>query len=106
MINMTDAAINKVKGYLEEEENKGKALRLFVESGGCSGFQYGLAFDDAQEGDTELEFSGVKVIVDSRSAAYVKGADIDFVESLQGSGFKITNPNAASSCGCGNSFEV
>ena len=106
MLTMTDAAVHKVTEYLADEENKGKALRVFVEGGGCSGFQYGLAFDDAAEDDTQLEFGGVKVVVDPSSAAYIKGASIDFIDSLAGSGFKVSNPNAKSTCGCGSSFEV
>ena len=106
MITMTDAAVSKVKHFLTEDENKGKTLRLLVEGGGCSGFQYGLVFDETQEGDTKLEFDGISVLVDENSRSFIKGAEIDFVDTMQESGFKINNPNAKSSCGCGNSFEV
>jgi len=106
MLNMTEAAIEKVNEYLADDENKGKVLRVFVEGGGCSGFQYGLAFDDPAEDDSVLSFGPVKVCVDPSSAQYIKGAHIDFVDSLQGSGFKVSNPNAKSTCGCGSSFEV
>ena len=106
MLTMTDAAVQKVAEYLTDEENKGKALRVFVEGGGCSGFQYGLAFDEPAEDDTHLEFGGVKVLVDPSSAQYIKGANVDFVDTLQGSGFKVSNPNAKSTCGCGSSFDV
>jgi iron-sulfur cluster insertion protein len=106
MLHMTEAAVAKVNDYLQDDENKGKALRVFVEGGGCSGFQYGLAFDDQVEDDTVLEFGPVKVVVDPASAEYIKGASIDFIDGLQGSGFKVTNPNAKSTCGCGSSFEA
>ena len=82
-------------------------LRVAIQGGGCSGFQYGLGFDrGAQEGDHEFEFEGVKVVVDPFSAPYLQGATIDYLETLQESGFKIDNPNAVSSCGCGHSFQV
>ena len=106
MITMTEIAISKVKALSEQEENKGKALRFFVEGGGCSGFQYSLKFDDVQETDTKLEFDGVSIVIDAESVDYLKGTAIDWTESLQGEGFKISNPNAKSSCGCGSSFEV
>ena len=106
MITMTDSAVSKVQLFLQDEENKGKALRLFVEGGGCSGFQYGLAFDDAHDDDTTLNFGEIKVLIDPMSADKVKGANVDYVETLQGAGFKISNPNAKTSCGCGSSFEV
>ena len=105
-LNMTENAVLKVAEYLLDEENKGKALRVFVEGGGCSGFQYGLAFDDPAEDDSVLEFGKIKVLVDPASAEYVKGASIDFIDSLSGSGFKVQNPNAKSTCGCGSLFEV
>ena len=82
-------------------------LRVAIEGGGCSGFQYGLGFDHgAQEGDLEFEQEGVKVVVDPFSAPYLKGATVDYLETIQESGFKIDNPNAVSSCGCGHSFQV
>ena len=80
-------------------------LRVAIQGGGCGGFQYGLGFDrGAQEGDVELECQGVKVVVDPFSAPYLQGATVDFVETIQESGFKIDNPNAAGSCGCGHSL--
>ena len=106
MLSMTDKAVAKVEDFLLEDENQGKALRVFVEGGGCSGFQYGLAFDDVHDDDSKFEFDGVSVLIDPKTAEYIKGASIDFVETLQESGFKITNPQAKSSCGCGQSFEV
>jgi len=82
-------------------------LRVAIEGGGCSGFQYGLGFDrGAQEGDHEFECEGVSVVVDPFSAPYLMGARVDYLETIQEAGFKIENPNAASSCGCGHSFQV
>jgi len=106
MITMTEAAIQKVAEYMTDDENKGKALRVFVEGGGCSGFQYGLAFDEQVEDDTELTFGNVKVIVDPASASLIKGAEVDFIDTLQASGFKVSNPQAKSTCGCGSSFST
>ena len=106
MITMTESAVQKVAEYLQDEENKGKTLRVFVEGGGCSGFQYGLAFDDPVEDDSIFEFGTVKVAVDPQSAPYIKGSQVDYVETLEAAGFKVSNPNAKSTCGCGQSFEV
>ena len=89
------------------EETDVSVLRVAIEGGGCSGFQYGLGFDHgAQEGDLEFECEGVKVVVDPFSAPYLRGARVDYLETIQESGFKIDNPNAVSSCGCGHSFQV
>ena len=89
------------------EETEVSVLRVAIEGGGCSGFQYGLGFDHgAQEGDLEFECEGVKVVVDPFSAPYLRGARVDYLETIQESGFKIDNPNAVSSCGCGHSFQV
>ena len=106
MITLTENAVEKVNLFLEDEDNKGKALRVFVQGGGCSGFQYGLAFDDPVEDDSTLEFGDVKVVIDPASATLIKGAQVDFVDGVQGSGFKVTNPNAKSTCGCGQSFSA
>jgi len=81
-----------------------KRLRVFVESGGCSGFQYGMSFDDPKPDDTELESEGVAILIDPASLAYLSGTSIDFDDGLHGKGFEIKNPNAASTCGCGKSF--
>ena len=81
-----------------------KRLRVFVESGGCSGFQYGMSFDERKEGDAELESEGVPVLIDPTSLAYLNGSAIDFDDGLHGKGFEIKNPNAQSTCGCGKSF--
>jgi iron-sulfur cluster assembly protein len=105
MITLTDRAAAEIKSLLEKNEKPDAMLRVFVAGGGCSGFQYGMSLEDAMmEGDAETEINGVKVIVDPRSAMYIQGAEVDFVESMMGGGFKIENPNAASSCGCGSSF--
>jgi iron-sulfur cluster assembly protein len=105
MINLTDRAASEIKGLLEKNGKPDAMLRVFVAGGGCSGFQYGMSLEDAaMEGDQQTEVNGVKVLVDSRSAMYISGAEVDFVENLMGGGFKIDNPNAASSCGCGTSF--
>ena len=108
LIDLTERAALKIR-ELQAEEPAGDAevLRVAVQGGGCSGFEYALGFDrGAQEGDHELEFHGVKVVVDPFSAPYLKGSTIDFLETLQESGFKIDNPNVASACGCGSSFQV
>ena len=104
---LTEGAANQVK-FLQanDNENVGKPLRVYVEAGGCSGMQYGLVFDERREDDLEAEFFGVPVVVDPFSANYVRGSLIDFSDSLTGGGFKITNPNARQSCGCGKSFEA
>ena len=105
MVKLTDRAASEIKGLLEKQNKVDAMLRVFVSGGGCSGFQYGMSLEDASmEGDFQEEVNGVKVIVDSRSAMYIEGAEVDFVENMMGGGFKIDNPNAASSCGCGTSF--
>ena len=107
MIAMTDKAVEKVRFYAGQmPEADGKNLRIFVQGGGCSGFQYGFTFDDQQDGDTVVEASGIRVLVDPMSAPYLSGATVDFVEDLRGSGFVVDNPNAARSCGCGHSFST
>jgi iron-sulfur cluster assembly protein len=108
LLTLTPGAAAKIRG-LQAEEPVGEAevLRVAIQGGGCSGFQYGLGFDSgAAEGDLELEFEGVRVVVDPFSAPYLRGVTIDYLEGLQESGFKIENPNAVSSCGCGHSFQV
>jgi iron-sulfur cluster assembly protein len=105
MINITDSAAAKVHGLLEAQEKPGAMLRVFVSGGGCSGFSYGMTLEEeAMEGDQQFTINGIGVIVDPRSAQYLDGANIDFVDTMMGGGFKIDNPNAASSCGCGSSF--
>jgi len=88
-------------------EAEGKALRIYVGGGGCSGFQYGFTFDDLHDDDSVVEAAaGVKVLVDPMSAQYLSGATVDFVEDLRGAGFVVENPNAVRTCGCGHSFET
>lgn len=108
LIGLTERAAAKIR-ELQADEPEGDAtvLRVAVQGGGCSGFEYALGFDrDAQEGDHELEAYGVRVVVDPFSAPYLQGAQIDFLDGLQESGFKIDNPNVTSACGCGHSFQV
>jgi len=90
----------------KEPANSGKGLRVYVEAGGCSGMQYGMVFDEKRQGDLEAQLHGVSVVVDPFSANYLRGSVIDFVDSLTAGGFKISNPNARQSCGCGKSFEA
>ena len=106
LMTVTEAAATKISQLMAEEGDV-SVLRVAIQGGGCSGFQYGLGFDTGTaDGDHELEFEGVRVVVDPSSAPYLKGATIDFLTGLQESGFKIDNPNAVSSCGCGHSFQV
>jgi iron-sulfur cluster assembly protein len=108
LVELTERAAEKVR-EIQSSEPAGEAevLRIAIQGGGCSGFQYGLGFDrGALEGDHELELHGVRVVVDPFSAPYLTGATIDWLDGLQESGFKIDNPQATSSCGCGHSFQV
>jgi iron-sulfur cluster insertion protein len=103
----TDSAAAKVKDLLIEEGNANLKLRVFVQGGGCSGFQYGFTFDeDVNEDDTTLEKNGVSLLVDPMSFQYLVGAEIDYKEDIEGSQFVIRNPNATTTCGCGSSFSV
>jgi iron-sulfur cluster assembly accessory protein len=105
MLVMTDKAVDKVKELLAEESKQGYGLRVAVQGGGCSGFQYGLTFENAQrDNDHVLDMNGLKVYVDAMSGMYLEGVSIDYIDSLEGSGFKIENPNASGTCGCGSSF--
>jgi iron-sulfur cluster assembly accessory protein len=108
VVTLTARAADKVRGLMAgEPAGEAEVLRIAIQGGGCSGFEYALGFDrGAQSGDIELEFHDVRVVVDPFSAPYLKGATIDFLETLAESGFKIDNPNASSSCGCGHSFQV
>jgi iron-sulfur cluster assembly protein len=106
LVSLTDAAAAKIKQLLAEESDV-EVLRIAIQGGGCSGFQYGLGFDTgAAEGDLEFEQRGVTVVVDPFSAPYLEGAEVDYVDSIQAAGFAINNPNAVASCGCGHSFQV
>jgi iron-sulfur cluster assembly protein/iron-sulfur cluster insertion protein len=103
---LTEPAARQIALMLAEDpENAGKHLRVFVEAGGCSGMQYGMVFDEKRADDLTADFFGVSVLVDSFSANYLRGSVVDFSDALTGGGFKIKNPNASSSCGCGKSFE-
>ena len=103
----TDSAASKVKQLIEEEGNNNLNLRVFISGGGCSGFQYGFTFDESvNEDDTVMEKNGVKLLVDAMSFQYLIGAEIDYLEDLQGAQFIIKNPGATSTCGCGSSFSV
>ncbi len=103
----TDAAASKVGELIREEDNPNLMLRVFISGGGCSGFQYGFTFDETiEEGDSQVENQGVKLIVDPMSVQYLMGAEIDYKEDLQGAQFIIRNPNAQTTCGCGSSFSV
>jgi iron-sulfur cluster assembly accessory protein len=109
MINVTEAAAEKIQELLVEEQKVGAGLRVFVQGGGCSGFQYGLLIDEG-EGDAStdqvFEVHGVRLFVDPISLRYLRGAEVDFVDNHMGGGFTIKNPNAKSTCGCGSSFSA
>ncbi len=107
VVTLTENAASQIKEMVSrQKENEGKALRVYVEGGGCSGLQYGLVFDDRRDGDVVVDFHGVPVVVDAESAPYLRGTVIDYSDALTGGGFKISNPNAQRSCGCGKSFEA
>jgi iron-sulfur cluster insertion protein len=106
-IQVSENAVAKVKSLIEEEGNDDLKLRVYVTGGGCSGFQYGFAFDEvAQEDDAQITYDGVTVIVDAMSYPYLVGSKVDYEEGLQGSRFTVVNPNAATTCGCGSSFSI
>ena len=103
----TSTAASKVAELIKEEGNPGLMLRVYIQGGGCSGFQYGFTFDEnLQDGDTEVTTDGVKLLIDPMSMQYLDGAEIDYTEGLQGAQFVIKNPNASTTCGCGSSFSV
>ena len=103
----SDSAALKVKSLFEEEGDDSLNLRVFISGGGCSGFQYGFTFDEKEgDGDTVVENSGVKLLIDPMSIQYLMGAEIDYSEGLEGAQFVIRNPNAQTTCGCGSSFSV
>jgi iron-sulfur cluster insertion protein len=107
MIELKPAAAEKIRDLIAEENNPDLKLRIFVQGGGCSGFSYGFTFDEvSQEDDLDLELQGVHLLVDSMSAQYLTGVTVDYTEDLMGSEFKISNPNATTTCGCGSSFSV
>jgi len=107
MVQLTDRAVEKVKELIAAESKTGYGLRVAIQGGGCSGFQYGLTFENEERpNDQVLDYSGLKVYVDGMSGMYLDGVKIDYIESLEGSGFKIDNPNATGTCGCGHSFQA
>jgi iron-sulfur cluster assembly accessory protein len=107
VVSLTENAAGQIKSLLANDpENAGKNLRVYVEAGGCSGMKYGMVFDEKRDTDLTVEMLGVSVLVDAVSADYLRGAVVDYVDSLNGGGFKITNPKARQSCGCGKSFEA
>lgn len=106
-IDFSDAAATKVRALLDDEDNPNLNLRVYITGGGCSGFQYGFKFDDqVDEADTRIEKAGVTLLVDPMSILYLTGAEIDFTDGAEGARFVIRNPNASTTCGCGNSFSV
>lgn len=107
MLQVTERAADKVRELMARESKEGYGLRVAVQGGGCSGFQYGLSYEKERgENDEVLEFHGLAVYVDAMSRLYLDGVQIDYVDSLQGSGFKIENPRATGKCGCGSSFSM
>ena len=107
MITVTDSAAEKIKSMLEEKGHAEYGLRMMVVGGGCSGFQYRLEYEEApKESDRVIECKGVKVFVDMKSSLYLAGSQLDYTDGLMGAGFKIGNPNAKSTCGCGESFSA
>jgi len=106
VLTLTPRAAAEVKDILTKPENSGKSFRVFVEQGGCSGMQYGMVFDEQRDGDFVSEQEGVTVLVDGISSQYLRGTVVDFSDALTAGGFKITNPNAKESCGCGKSFNA
>ncbi len=106
-ISLTESAVSRVRGLIEERSLEDHALRVFVSGGGCSGYQYGMALDgEPRANDVRFSFGGVDVIVDPISITYLSGCTIDYVDDLMGGGFRIENPNAVASCGCGHSFRT
>jgi len=104
IIRVTESAAGEVKSLMQTSENAGKTLRVFVEKGGCSGMQYSMVFDEQRPDDSVTEMHGVSVLVDPFSAQYLRGAVVDFSDSLTAGGFKVTIPSAKQTCGCGKSF--
>jgi len=106
-ITISPKAAEKIKEFMNEEDEKAKFLRVYVQGGGCSGLSYGMGFEKAsEEDDIIIEENGVKLLIDSYSIDHLKGANVDYIESLMGSGFKINNPNVTKSCSCGSSFST
>jgi iron-sulfur cluster assembly accessory protein len=107
IVSLSPDALNQLRTLLEKENNPALGLRVFVSGGGCSGLQYGMAFDDnVRPGDEIVEQDGVRILVDDFSAPHIQGSEIDYVDSLMGAGFTVHNPNAVRSCSCGHSFDT
>ena len=107
VVSLTPEASTRLKELLAREDNPQLALRVFVSGGGCSGMQYGMAFDDQRRADDAIvDHQGVQIVVDDFSVGYIRGAEIDYVDSLMGAGFTVHNPNAVHSCSCGHSFDT
>ena len=107
MVTLTDIAATKVKELMNGQADSPDAgLRVAVRGGGCSGFQYALAFDEKREGDQIFEHNDIRLLVDAESIQFVDGSEVDYVEGLQGAGFAVNNPNVVASCGCGQSFKT
>ncbi len=106
ILELTARAVQEVKSLVAQPDHQGKFLRVYVEQGGCSGMQYGLVFDEKRDGDLVGEQDGITTLVDAFSAKYLHGTRVDFSDALTGGGFKISNPNAKQSCGCGKSFQA
>jgi len=107
MVTLTDIATEKVRRFLAQQEAEGEVgLRVGVRGGGCSGFQYALALDEQRDDDHVFDDDGIRLLVDPASLQYVDGSQVDFTESLMGSGFEVNNPNVVAACGCGSSFRV
>ncbi|MGC6606041.1 MAG: iron-sulfur cluster insertion protein ErpA [Lentimonas sp.] len=104
MIKLTKSAVQQIQKLAAEKASDGQLLRIFVEAGGCSGFEYGMSFDDAKDDDKRLESNGVEFLMDETSLEYLNGSVVDFDDGLNGKGFEVNNPNASSTCGCGRSF--
>jgi iron-sulfur cluster assembly accessory protein len=104
MITLTENATKHIKSLQMNQGAQGKPLRVYVEAGGCSGMEYGMGFDDKHPDDEVIKQDGVEVVIDPMSMNFLEGSEIDYLDNLQGSGFKIKNPNVHSSCGCGRSF--
>ena len=105
MVTLTDKATEKVKQLMNGNADT-QGLRVAVRGGGCSGFQYALAFDQQRDGDQIYEFSDIRLLIDSESLPFVDGSEVDYVEGLQGAGFSVNNPNVVAACGCGQSFRT
>ncbi|HYI98559.1 MAG TPA: iron-sulfur cluster assembly accessory protein [Thermoleophilaceae bacterium] len=107
MVTLSEIAAEKVRGFLSQQETEGEVgLRVGVRGGGCSGFQYALALDERREDDNVFDHAGIPILVDSASLRYVDGSEVDYTESMMGSGFEVVNPNVVASCGCGSSFRI